>query len=668
MKVPVWEKTHMSMFKPSPRGPKNGHTPRVLIVCRISGCTKQKELSNDDQEDNAKEVAHEVFEGFRGNIYYKVIATKGKGERLDRPELVEIEKAYLSGEWDLVIFDDLSRLIRGGEAARLLGLGVDCDTRTICIQDGIDTADPNWEEDALNACSENVAHNERTSKRLKQKLMNRFKKFGGATSREIAGYTVPDDAKTFDDWSKTPGAEVWIVGGKKLLEASPNYEAAAEWLNDKSVPTGPYCKKDRWDGKMVKRFYHNTLLKGEARRGVTRTKKTHTTGRRDREPNPEGPTYYSVPHLAYFDTHEYDKFIADLKAAHAGKGRRKKKDEQKPRERFGVVCRRTRYPGNASRCWYCGSVNVWGGNGVSENLMCNGSRRKRCWNSFGFNGRLAAERILAVIASEFRQLHGFDDQYRALIAASSRDTSFELERARAELKREEAELAALNANIRAAIKAFGDRGPVGDLLRESQEKEQTLTVKRRTLERATPRDIQIPQSSDELRGLFDDASAQLSWESPEFGELITKLVPGFWVYLVRLCDGGHLLPRARLQIRLDGIVEDARHVAGLTEFLTRDVTIDLFDQAPQRERIRGEAVRLGGADPKPRQIVRQLSEKATETAVQNALKLQRRMNELSLTSPYLLIESPPDDYTKMRRHKHPKYRYEPLEGYVRPML
>lgn len=658
----------MSMFRPSPRGPRNGHTPRVLIVCRISGCSKQKELSNDDQEDNAKEVACEVFEGFQNNIYFKVIATKGKGERLDRPELAEIEKAYLSGEWDLIIFDDLSRLIRGGEAARLLGIGVDCGTRTICIQDGIDTADPNWEEDALNACSENVAHNERTSKRIKQKLMNRFRKFGGAMAREIAGYTVPDDAKTYDDWSKTPGAEHWIVGGKQRLEVSPNYEAVGEWLNDNSVPPGPYCRKDKWDGKMVKRFYHNPLLKGKARRGVTCTKKTHATGRRDREINPDEPTYYAVPHLAYFDEHEYDEFIVNLSAAHSGKGRRKKKENDKPRDKYGITCRRTRYPGNASRCWYCGHINVWGGNGVSENLMCNGARQKRCWNSFGFNGQLAAERIMEVITTEFCQLGGFDDQYRALVKASSRNTSVELERARADLKREEAEFAVVQANIAAAVKTFGAVGPVGDLLKESQQKEQALVAKRRSLEQASPRDIWIPTSVDELRGLFDAEAAKLTWESPEFGELVAKLVPGFWVYLVRLCDGGHLMPRARLQIRLDGIVNDAPHVAGLTEFLTRDVTIDLFDEIPQRERIRVEAVRLGGPTPKPRQIVRQLSEKVTETAVQNALKLQRRMNELSLTSPYLLVESPPDDYTKMRRHKHPKYRFAPLEGYVRPQL
>jgi len=78
-----------------------------------------------------------------------VIATVGKVERLDRPELEEIENAYRSRKYDVMVYDDLSRLIRGGEAARLLGVGVDHGTRSICINDGIDTADDTWEEDEL---------------------------------------------------------------------------------------------------------------------------------------------------------------------------------------------------------------------------------------------------------------------------------------------------------------------------------------------------------------------------------------------------------------------------------------------------------------------------------------------------------------------------------------
>ena len=69
------------------------------------------------------------------------------------------------------------------------------------------------------------------------------------------------------------------------------------------------------------------------------------------------------------------------------------------------------------------------------------------------------------------------------------------------------------------------------------------------------------------------------------------LVPKFSVYLVRLCDGGHLLPRAKVEINLAAQFPDVDHVTGLRELFTRELTIDLFEP-PQREEIRIEAVRF----------------------------------------------------------------------------
>ncbi len=78
--------------------PRNGHTLVVGIVARISGCANQKELSLGDQVDHAKE---EVAGLYQGPVDYRIIATKGKGEALDRPELAEVEQIALSRELDL---------------------------------------------------------------------------------------------------------------------------------------------------------------------------------------------------------------------------------------------------------------------------------------------------------------------------------------------------------------------------------------------------------------------------------------------------------------------------------------------------------------------------------------------------------------------------------------
>jgi site-specific DNA recombinase len=205
------------------------------------------------------------------------------------------------------------------------------------------------------------------------------------------------------------------------------------------------------------------------------------------------------------------------------------------------------------------------------------------------------------------------------------------------------------------------------MLDEIKAEEIRIAAATLALERRVDRTLVLPDSITDLRAMFEASQQRLASDSPEFGELMRNLVPDFHVFLVRLCDGGHLLPRARARLALDGIVADARHVPALTPLLTRIVTIDLFEP-PQRERIREEAVQLAANGLGPTAIARQIAEEPTATAVQNALALQRKLQELGLVSPYVTVLQPPDDYTKLRRHKNRKYRFTRLDGYQPPSL
>ena len=84
---------------------------------------------------------------------------------------------------------------------------------------------------------------------------------------------------------------------------------------------------------------------------------------------------------------------------------------------------------------------------------------------------------------------------------------------------------------------------------------------------------------------------------------------------------------------------------------------DLFDPV-QRERIREEAVRLAALELKQKEIAAAIDEQPTVTAVQRALTLDRAMNAMGLGSPYELVLEPPTDYSKLRRHQNPKYRFD----------
>jgi hypothetical protein len=300
--------------------------------------------------------------------------------------------------------------------------------------------------------------------------------------------------------------------------------------------------------------------------------------------------------------------------------------------------------------------------------MCNGSRECRCWNSIGFSGALAAQRISAAITQELIQLQGFDDQFRALVEQAHRNGSGDLHLRWEQLAREEAAVSQQEKNVQDAIAACGAKPLLLEKLTELEAIRRSQSQQRRGLEKLTSRRLQLPESVLQLHQLLEEKFAALALDSPEFGELLRQLVPRFHVYLVRLCDGGHLLPRANLTLNLKSLAPDTKYVSGMDALLRRELTLDLFERPPQRERIRVEAVRLVARGLDQRTIVKHLSEKATITAVQRALALDRRMQNLGLSTPYLIIQGPPTDYPKLRRHKNPKYRFEPLPDDQRPTI
>ncbi|MBL9091590.1 MAG: recombinase family protein [Planctomycetaceae bacterium] len=643
----------------------------VLIICRISGCPKQKELSLEDQEDGAKEL---VRDWYSGPVKYRVYSTIGKGESRDRPELAEIREAYRSGLYDLVVIDDLSRLIRGADAASFLGLGKDHGTRTVCIQDGIDTDNGSWEVDALNACSENVAHNEKTSKRVKTKTMNRFKKDGWTPRRPIASTVAPEGATSFDEWFKLQDVDDPVHAGRKMLLSARkdrtrvNYTAVADYFKSIGFKVGEFCRKTDWDGAMVKNFYSNPLLMGVARRGVMHNVKKHEAGRRKPAKNPDGPEFYDCPHLAILSKDEFDdlQLLFKENALHY-----KKSSDERASSRLGIPRKSTRYPGQHARCWYCGRFEVWGGNGRTRNLMCNGARSQSCWNSFGFNGALATQNVVKALFAELDTLQGFDDQFQAMVHAALTGDAPATERRRKTLADEERELKAQQANVRAAILASGGASFVLDMLKDCEAREARLAAQRRELAEDDFECPQLPESVAVLRGMLNDELAGKAHDSPEFGLLLQNVVESFHVYLVRLRDGGGLLPRARVTLAFDGIAPDLRRALGGTELLRRDVTIDLF-VPPQRARIHSDVVELSALGHGPKAIAALIAERGKEsptaTAVQHAIRLERAVKSQGADSLYEIILAPPEGYTRMRRHKHRKYKFEPLEGYVPPTL
>ncbi|MEX2171779.1 MAG: recombinase family protein [Pirellulales bacterium] len=118
--------------------PKDGRCIRILMICRVSspGNGQQDIRSLDDQEQmHRRWVAENIGE----SVEIVVIVGHGSGERLDRKELAQAGEALESGLYDLVLAEDLGRILRRARALDFCELAEDHETRVIALNDNVDT-------------------------------------------------------------------------------------------------------------------------------------------------------------------------------------------------------------------------------------------------------------------------------------------------------------------------------------------------------------------------------------------------------------------------------------------------------------------------------------------------------------------------------------------------
>jgi hypothetical protein len=550
-------------------------------------------------------------------------------------------------------------MVRGGEAFQLVKHAIRHGVRVIVPHDDIDTADPEWEERALAACSEHTAYNARASKRIKQKTMNRFTKNIGAVGKLIAGYSAPEGAKSYADWSKVDTATPHYVEAFRLLRSTLNYRVVSDYFNDVQFPVGKYSRSKKWTPKMARRVMKNTILKGFPQRGRMHTVK-NPDGHRVSVKNPAGPRYIECPHLAHVDPQEFDEVIGLAEAKYANRAC-KLVNGRNPRE--GKKRDHSPFPGLHASCDYCGRKFTWGAHGRKDALTCSGSKENICWNSVAIPGTLTVERIVREITGTLDQLDGFDAQYRYLVERAARDEGPDLARHLEDLKRREDQAAKEYANFLAAMRQLGPRPMFDQQLKDLDALVAAVAQERNALEargRVKPR---LPATMAELRAMLEPAIVRLAGRSVEVTYLLRKLVPDLRIYVVRPVDGGHPVARATATIALASVVPALQDMPEIAQLLNRSVTLDLFTP-PGRIRIREDAVRMTAEGMEQREIAAKIGG-IQQYMVYRVLRLDQLMKACGLSDPYVLLTEPPADYTKLCRSRDRNYVFTPLEGHKR---
>lgn len=633
-----------------PLAPRSGRTLRVVLVCRIS-TDHQDVKSLDDQEALLRTY---VAACFAGPVEFRIIASRQSGQYLDREELLELERLIEDRRYDLVIAEDLARICRRVRAYEICEMAVDSDTRLIALNDHVDTAREDWHLGAFFSTLRHESYCRDTSKRIRRSLRNRFAQ-GGVVQTLVYGYIKPPGAESDADVRKDPEAEPVYNEWFRKLEDGATYAEVADWLNDKGIPTGPASRSTSWNVARVRNVTLNPILKGDRVRNRMIARRINKTGRSRSVPAPpEELQVRHVDHLAFVDPERYDRIIALIRRRN-GKYKAKGLDGRK-----GVPRKRTTFPGQHLACGVCGRVYYFGGNGQADQLMCSGAREHRCWNGMAVDARIATEKIAKAVLAELDGMPEFDkalrDQVNEEVRAAEADRGRDVEGLRGELEEVRKKL----DRILELTEKTGHTPTIVERLLVLETERDRLGLELAERERAPRQPMELP-NIERLRVLAVEAFKDLLAGSPEAARLAQRLLPRLEVIPYRIVDAEAVEPRAHMTLDLTALVPEARALEGRLGPLKRELVVDLFDM-PQRAAFREQilALRAGGLSEK--EVAARLG--LTITAAQRAASLDRLMKQQGLTDPYMRMTEPPEDSKRSRRHRNPRYRFEPLAGWT----
>ena len=630
--------------------PKIGSKFKVLGFTRIS-TVNQDEKSLDDQEAFFREYLDRNFG--EGAYSLEVISGQGSGQIVDREEFLELGDKITSGNYDIVVAEDLSRFSRRVHAILLCEEAEDFDTRLIAINDHIDTAEPNWKQASFFVSLQNESFCKDTSERIKRSLRNRFKN-GEIFQCEIYGYIKPHAGATDSEVYKDPNAEPIYDEWFSRLEEGQNYRMVADWLNDLGIPTGPYCRLSKWDGAMVKRITFSEILKGERIRNKRVADRKNKTGRAKTKKAPPGHQLSRiVPTLAFIEPERYDRVIRLLKR----KNRKYKRSETERNDpRAGIPKRFTRFPGQLCLCGVCGRLFVFGGHGKKERLMCNGVRDYNCWNAMTISGPDVAAAVSNQIREFIQNIEGFEDaqakeyeQQRKSFASKAGD---DLNVLRGKLVSNERKLVNQHETLEMVGASLSIANRIVKLEKEAERIKDDIYV----LEREVEANPELP-SLDAIKKEADKVFSELALDSVEFANIMRKAITDMYVLPYRLVDGGHVQPRVIFSVALASFLPDKHADLPLLRF---DGAVELMKQ-PVRVRIRREVVAMVDKGMKQLEIATELG--VTKTEVANAMALQRCMIANGVEDPWIPMTSVDEVRDYFKRVRNSRFDFKPLEGF-----
>jgi DNA invertase Pin-like site-specific DNA recombinase len=604
----------------------NGRTIRIAPVARIS--TANQDLASlDAQVRMVEEWARREF-GVEVPLAFEPIKSQGSGERLDRPELRRLEEMIDERQVDVVIAEDLSRIMRRMDAFGFAERCEDAGVRLVAINDTIDTARDDWRLGATFAGYKHEESNRQTSQRIRRQLDDNFKQ-GRCLMGLPIGLIRKNGSNRDEDLEWDPKhrrhfrymfyrAETWSI------------LRIAAWLNQHGISL---------NHRQVRRLLSNPIFIGERHRGKTVTQRKNKTGRRHKvKAPPDHLKIRRVPHLAIIARARFERVQRHLQSVNQryAVGLDGKADARKGRPK-----KATAFPGQRVFCGVCGQPFYWGGNGVSKNMMCSGARagaKHPCHVTASFDGHLARQRVIDAIERILHDLPDFDVVFAELVREEAQHVDADVVEQMTALRKR---LQELDRKLDRAAAAILDGALVEQLSAATKALESDKVAVQLELDRLTrrPRAVTTLPSTEAMREALRKALNERFVAKGECTGLIDRLVPKIVVYPVIPIDHGDVVFCGEVEVDLAALVTPDVELAARMPSLKQNLRLEFF-RSPQRIRILQQVRQLRSAEPDltnemiAERLTQATGERFTSTAVYRACKLDALMQSRDTTDPY----------------------------------
>lgn len=616
----------------------------VVVLGRLS---QPKDTPEETQKtiDSSFAYAQEYVErNYDGEVKFKFLGEQISGMVVDRQTIREAFDLMATGEWDVLIAEDLSRIYRNPRFQYdFVQDCVDAGIRLICIADSLDTADDSWETMLGTAALRHGLFVPDTRRRIKRSAKFAFGK-GGMVQRVRFGYRKLTREEAASGDFGPQGLRIARLAEhqgvfdeiRRQLIATQSPADVVAWLKLENMPLGPYVKRKQWNWALLKGLVTDPLLHGIRQFRKVQHIPVLADGSYRRKKNPE-PETQSVPELAFMSREQQVEMLAAVGWTLA----EGPPPERAPSPRLNVPRARTLWPGQAATCAVCGGLMLMVGKALKcrNALKVNGST---CWNHVLAPVELIRQHTLIWLID---RLSAHPAARSALINAALQALQQSQSGAlsvRDKRLREINVLVKQQSNLAEAVANGG--GELQSLLTKLTNVEQELAALRQQCDQDAGRAGQLPSctTASEVEAQLEEVLKVLMATSMDFADVLKRFFTEFKIYPVQALDTRQVRPRGKL--RFDVGADDAAN-EGEVEFV--ELNFDLFKPPVHIGLLPAIlAARDAIAKPTYRNIAAEVG--AGYMTVKRALSYAKLMEASGTTDPFVVLTEKPASASRWR--------------------